>query len=128
MVVLSVAEFLWTCLAIFFMVIYFMMLFQVIVDVFRRHDASGGKKAGWLILLFIVPFISLIAYMLMNSEGMAQRQHDLMESRGYRASGGGGGNGSGSGPASEIASAKALLDSGAISQEEYQSIKSRVLA
>jgi hypothetical protein len=128
MVVLSVAEFLWTCLAIFFMVIYFMMLFQVIVDVFRRRDASGGKKAGWLILLFIVPFISLIAYMLMNSEGMAQRQHDLMESRGYRASGGGGGNGSGSGPASEIASAKALLDSGAISQEEYQSIKSRVLA
>ena len=119
MVVLSVAEFLWTCLAIFFMVIYFMMLFQVIVDVFRRHDASGGKKAGWLILLFIVPFISLIAYMLMNSEGMAQR---------YRASGGGGGNGSGAGPASEIASAKALLDSGAISQEEYQSIKSRVLA
>ena len=60
MVVLSVAEFLWTCLAIFFMVIYFMMLFQVIVDVFRRHDASGGKKAGWLILLLIVPFFSLI--------------------------------------------------------------------
>ena len=125
MVVLSVAEFLWTCLAIFFMVIYFMMLFQVIVDVFRRNDASGGKKAGWLILLFIVPFISLIAYMLMNSEGMAQRQRDLMESRGYRPTGG---NGSGPGPASEIASAKALLDSGAISQEEYQSIKSRVLA
>jgi hypothetical protein len=127
MVVLSVAEFLWTCLAIFFMVIYFMMLFQVIVDVFRRRDASGGKKAGWLILLFIVPFISLIVYMLMNSDGMAQRQRDLMESRGYRPSGGGNGSG-GSGPASEIASAKALLDSGAISQEEYQSIKSRVLA
>jgi len=127
MVVLSVAEFLWTCLAIFFMVIYFMMLFQVTVDVFRRRDASGGKKAGWLILLFIVPFISLIVYMLMNSDGMAQRQRDLMESRGYRPSGGGNGSG-GSGPASEIASAKALLDSGAISQEEYQSIKSRVLA
>jgi hypothetical protein len=108
------------------MVIYFMMLFQVIVDVFRRHDASGGKKAGWLILLLIVPFFSLIIYMVMNSEGMAQRQHDLMEARGYRPSGGG--NGSGPGPAAEIASAKALLDSGAISQEEYQSIKSRVLA
>ena len=127
MVVLSVAEFLWTCLAIFFMVIYFMMLFQVIVDVFRRHDASGGKKAGWLILLLILPFISLIAYMLMNSEGMAERQRDLMEARGSRPSGGGNSSG-GSGPASEIASAKALLDSGAISQEEYQSIKSRVLA
>ena len=124
MVVLSVAEFLWTCLAIFFMVIYFMMLFQVIVDVFRRRDASGGKKAGWLILLFILPFISLIIYMLMNSEGMAQRQRDLMESRGYQASGGG----SSSSPATEISNAKALLDSGAISQEEYQSIKARALA
>lgn len=124
MVVLSVAEFLWTCLAIFFMVIYFMMLFQVIVDVFRRRDASGGKKAGWLILLFILPFISLIIYMVMNSEGMAQRQRDLMESRGYQASGGG----PSSSPATEISNAKALLDSGAISQEEYQSIKARALA
>jgi|SRR5690349_11752052 phospholipase D-like protein/putative oligomerization/nucleic acid binding protein len=126
MVVLSVAEFLWTCLAIFFMVIYFMMLFQVIVDVFRRRDASGGKKALWLVFLFIVPFLSLIIYMVMNSEGMAQRQQDLVEAHGYRPSGGG--SGSGAGPATEIANAKALLDSGAISQEEYQSIKSRVLA
>lgn len=126
MVVLSVAEFLWTCLAIFFMVIYFMMLFQVIVDVFRRRDASGGKKAGWLILLFIVPFISLIVYMLMNSEGMAQRQREVMEAHGYHAPQGGGG--SSSSPATEISNAKALLDSGAISQEEYQSIKARALA
>jgi hypothetical protein len=106
-----------------------MMLFLVIVDVFRRHDASGGKKAAWLVLLFIFPFFSLIIYMVMNSEGMAQRQQALMESRGYPSSGGGGGSSSsGSGPATEIASAKELLDSGAITQEEYQSIKSRVLA
>jgi hypothetical protein len=61
---------------------------------------------------------------------MAQRQQALTESRGYPSSGGGGGgsSSSGSGPATEIASAKELLDSGAITQEEYQSIKSRVLA
>jgi len=128
MVVLSVAEFLWTCLAIFFMVIYFMMLFQVIVDVFRRHDASGGKKAAWLVFLFILPFISLIIYMVMNSEGMAQRQQALVQSRGYSTSGGSSGGGSSSSPATEISNAKALLDSGAISQEEFQSIKSRALA
>ena len=45
MVLLSLGEFLWSLLVIFFMVIYFMMLFYVIVDIFRRHDASGGKKA-----------------------------------------------------------------------------------
>ena len=124
MVVLSLGEFLWSLLVIFFMVIYFMMLIQVIADVFRRHDASGWKKATWLVFLFIVPFISLIAYMVTNSEGMAERGHAAMESRGSRDVPGA----NGSGPAAEISNAKALLDSGAISQDEYQSIKSRVLA
>ena len=124
MVVLSLGEFLWSLLVIFFMVVYFMMLFEVIVDVFRRRDESGGKKALWLIFLFVLPFLSLIIYMVVNSDGMAQRQQALMEARGYHGSGGG----NGGGPATEIANAKALLDSGAISQEEYQSIKSRVLA
>jgi hypothetical protein len=124
MVVLSLGEFLWSLLVIFFMVVYFMMLFEVIVDVFRRQDESGGKKALWLIFLFILPFASLIIYMVMNSDGMAERQRGVMEARGYRASGGG----NSSGPATEIANAKTLLDSGAITQEEYQSIKARVLA
>ena len=124
MVVLSLGEFLWTLLAIFFMVVYFMMLFQVVADVFRRHDASGWKKGAWLVFLFVAPFISLIAYMVANSEGMAARAQGLAESRGY----GGAGNGDGGGPAAEISNAKALLDSGAISQDEYRSIKSRVLA
>ena len=123
MVVLSLGEFLWTLLAIFFMVVYFMMLFEVVVDVFRRRDASGWKKAAWLVFLFVAPFISLIAYMVANSEAMAERAHGYRESRGY----GGAGNGNG-GPATEISNAKALLDSGAISQDEYRSIKSRVLA
>ena len=124
MVVLSLGEFLWSLLAIFFMVVYFMMLFQVVVDVFRRHDASGWKKGAWLVFLFVAPFISLIAYMVANSEGMAARAHGYTESRAYDRAG----NGDGGGPATEIANAKALLDSGAISQDEYRSIKSRVLA
>jgi hypothetical protein len=124
MVVLSLGEFLWSLLAIFFMVVYFMMLFQVVADVFRRHDTSGWKKGVWLVFLFVVPFISLIAYMVANSEGMAARAHGLAESRVH----GGAGNGGGAGPAAEISNAKALLDSGAISQDEYRSIKSRVLA
>ena len=73
MVVMSLGEFLWSLLVIFFMVVYFMMLFEVIVDVFRRHDASGGKKAAWLVFLFVLPFLSLIIYMVTNSEGMTQR-------------------------------------------------------
>jgi hypothetical protein len=70
---LSLGEFLWSLLVIFFMVIYFMMLFYVIVDVFRRHDASGGKKAMWLLFLLIVPLIGLLAYVITNGDGMAAR-------------------------------------------------------
>jgi Phospholipase_D-nuclease N-terminal len=123
MVVLSLGEFLWSLLVIFFMIMYFMMLIQVIMDVFRRRDASGAKKGAWLVFLFIIPFISLIAYMVTNSEGMAERAHGSLESRGHSAA-----SGNGVGPTAEISNAKALLDSGAISQDEYQSIKSRVLA
>ena len=124
MVVLSLGEFLWSLLVIFFMVIYFMMLFQVIVDVFRRRDASGGKKAAWLVFLFCAPFLGLIAYLVTNSEPMAQRASAVMESR-RTVYGNGGGN---DGPTAEIANAKALLDSGAITPEEYTTIKHRALA
>ena len=73
MAVLSLSDFLWSLLVIFFMVIYFMMLFYVIVDVFRRHDASGGKKALWLVFLLVAPLVGLLAYMITNSDGIAAR-------------------------------------------------------
>jgi hypothetical protein len=122
MILFSLGEFLWSLLVIFFMVIYFMMLIQVIVDVFRRHDASGAKKAAWLIFLLVVPVVALLAYMITNSEGMAERAvgqmgrvHPEMVDRQDS-------------PAAEIERAKSLLDSGAISAEEYSRIKTRVLA
>ena len=127
MVVMSLGEFLWSLLVIFFMVIYFMMLFQVIVDVFRRNDASGWTKAAWLVFLFLAPFLGLIAYLVTNSQAMAERNVALVERRGGYTStppaGGGGG-----GAAAEISQAKQLLDSGAITPEEYSQIKSKALA
>jgi uncharacterized membrane protein len=125
MVVMSLGEFLWSLLVIFFMVIYFMMLFQVIVDVFRRRDASGGKKALWLVFLFLAPFVGLIAYLITNSQAMAERNVALVESRGgYTSTPPAGGGGA----AAEISQAKQLLDSGAITPEEYSQIKSKALA
>jgi len=121
MVVLSLGEFLWSLLVIFFMVIYFMMLFHVIVDVFRRDDASGGKKAAWLLFLLIVPAIGLLAYLITNSEGMAERTtgYATAAQRGYA--------GAGADPVAQINQAKALLDSGAISPDEYNQLKARAL-
>ena len=128
MVVLSLGEFLWSLLVIFFMVIYFMMLFQVIVDIFRRQDASGGKKALWLIALLILPLVGLLAYMISNGASMTERNVQVMRDsqqqfdehvRTVAAS---------SGAAGEIEKAKQLLDSGAISQDEFDRLKAKALA
>jgi len=126
MVVLSLGEFLWSLLVIFFMVVYFMMLFQVIVDVFRRKDASGGKKALWLITLLIFPLLGLLAYMFTNGDNMTSRNVQEMQRSQerfddyVRETAGG--------SAAEIEKAKGLLDSGAISQAEFDSIKAKALA
>jgi predicted PurR-regulated permease PerM len=126
--ILSLGDFLWSLLVIFFMVIYFMMLFQVIVDIFRRHDASGGKKALWLIFLLCVPLVGLLAYMITNSESMAQRnvqsaQQSQAEFDSYVQNVAGSG-----GSTAEIAKAKELLDSGAINQSEFEALKAKALA
>jgi predicted PurR-regulated permease PerM len=126
MAVLSLGDFLWSLLVIFFMVIYFMMLFQIIADVFRRRDISGGKKAAWLVFLLVVPVVALIAYSIVNGDGMAartvetaQRSQAQFDEHVREVAG--------AGSAEEIARGKELLDSGAITEPEYQQLKARVL-
>jgi phospholipase D-like protein len=63
----------WTMFIFFLWVSWFMLLFHVVGDVFRRRDASGGKKTLWLIFLLFVPFIGAFAYLIANGDGMAQR-------------------------------------------------------
>jgi Phospholipase_D-nuclease N-terminal len=130
MVVLSLGEFLWSLLVIFFMVVYFMMLIEIIADVFRRRDASGGKKALWLLFIFLAPLIGMLAYLITNSEPMAersaaraQRAVALDEQYSRTVSGGGGGGGA----AAEIAQAKELLDNGTIGQSEFEQLKAKAL-
>jgi predicted PurR-regulated permease PerM len=122
------ADFLWSLLIIFFMIVYFMMLFHVVVDIFRRKDASGGTKALWLLFLLIVPLFGLLIYLIVNGQHMTER--DVQGAQSSQAqfddyvrtvSGGGG-------AAAEIERAKGLLDSGAISQAEFDQIKTKALA
>ncbi len=119
--------FLWTMIVLFFMVIYFMMLFGVIGDLFRRHDIGGGKKALWIIFLIVLPLISLLTYMIVNGTGIAERQlaraeRAQAEFDSHVRSVAAGAS------ADEIAKAKQLLDSGAISKEEYDKLKAKALA
>ena len=121
-------EVLWTLLIFFLWVMWFWLLIVIIGDVFRRRDIGGGKKTIWLIFILFVPFIGVLAYVLANSDGMAQR--NMERSRSQRAqmdeyvreTAGSGG------AAAEIDKAKGLLDSGAITQAEFDAIKAKALA
>jgi len=129
MALLSLGEFLWSLLTIFFVVIYFTMIFHVIADVFARRDASGVKKAAWLLFLLMVPLVGLLSYVATNGDAVAHRnleragiRQEEFDAHVREAAG------SGDGAAGEIERGKALLDSGAIDQVEYEQIKTKALA
>jgi len=118
----------WTMLIFFVWVAWFMMLFRIIGDIFRRHDIGGGSKALWLTFVIILPFLGVFVYLIAESKGMAERamaqaqasQHQFDDYVHQTAASGG--------PAAEIESAKKLLDSGAITQSEFDAIKQKALA
>ncbi|TEX51092.1 MAG: hypothetical protein B7C55_07395, partial [Actinomycetales bacterium mxb001] len=71
-------EFLWSLLLIFFFVMYLMILFSVVVDLFRNHQMSGIVKAIWIIFLIFIPLISLLVYVIVYGRGMATRQQEAV--------------------------------------------------
>ena len=120
---------LWTMLVFFLWVSWFIVLFYVVADIFRRRDVSGGKKALWLIFVLFLPFLGVFVYLIANSDDMARR--NLEEKRVQQAQmdeyvrSVAGTSGS---AAAEIDRAKQLLDSGAITEPEYEAIKAKALA
>ena len=120
--------FLWSLIVIFFMVIFFILLFHVIIDLFSRHDASGWKKTAWVIFLIVFPFLGLFVYYITNSDGMAQRQMKAMKQQQQAADDYIKSVASTTDPTQQIAQAKALLDAGTITQDEYEKLKAKALA
>jgi hypothetical protein len=120
---------LWTMIIFFCWVAWIWVLIIIISDLFRRHDTSGWVKALWIVFLIVLPFLGVLIYLIANGSGMAERnaaQHRQAEAqfKDYVQSVAGPGEGS----ASELTKAKALLDSGAITQAEFDSLKAKVLA
>jgi hypothetical protein len=121
-------EVLWTLIVFFLWVLWFWLLISIVGDVFRRRDIGGGKKTLWLIFMLFVPFVGVLAYVLVNSDSMAERnleraraQQTQMDTYVRETAGTGG-------TAAEIDKAKQLLDSGAITQAEFEAIKAKALA
>ena len=118
---------LWTMFIFFAWVIWFWLLITIFADVFRRHDIGGGTKTLWCIFVIITPFIGVFVYLISQSKGMnernlqnvkQQRQQTDEYIRSVAAED----------PASQIAQAKSLLDSGAINQQEFDALKQKALA
>ncbi len=117
---------LWQLLLIFGFLIWLWLLITVFSDLFRRHDCSGGKKALWIIFLIVAPLFGVLIYLIINGHSMAERNTNMMQTaqKGFddhikEVAGG---------RAAEIERAKGLLDSGAITQAEYDTLKAKALA
>jgi hypothetical protein len=119
---------LWDILIIFAWVLFIWIAITVFIDIFRRRDISGWVKALWVILIVILPWIGVLIYLIANHDGMAERNEKQVKAaqasfdQSVREAAGK------SGPASEIETAKKLLDAGTISQAEFDSIKAKALA
>jgi hypothetical protein len=119
-------DLLWTMLIFFFWVIWIWIVITVLIDIFRRHDLGGFSKALWVIFVVILPWLGVLVYLIVEHDGMRQRSIEQARSQRrefdeyVRDTAGGG-------AAAEIAKAKELLDSGAITQEEFQALKMKAL-
>jgi hypothetical protein len=124
----SIGDLIWWFLWAFIFITYLFALFAVIGDLFRDHKLNGWAKAIWIVALIFLPFLTLLVYLIARGNGMAERgaaqaqqirdaQATYIKSVTADAS-----------PSEEIAKAKALLDSGAITQAEFDAIKSKALA
>jgi type VI protein secretion system component VasK len=116
----------WTIVVFFVWVAWLMILFRIFGDIFRRHDISGWGKAAWLIFVVVLPFLGVLVYLIANGEEM--RKRDLEHARAARSELDDYVKSVSGGAAAEIDTGKQLLDSGAITQAEFDAIKAKAIA
>ena len=118
---------LWTMIIFFCWVAWIWIVITVFADVFRRHDIGGWGKAGWVVFVIVIPFLGVLVYLIAQHDGMRERSIKQARSQQQafddyvRDTAGGG-------AAADIAKAKELLDSGAITQAEFEALKAKALA
>jgi hypothetical protein len=120
-------DILWSMIIFFSWVIWIWMMVVILTDVFRRHDIGGWTKAAWCVFMIVLPFIGALVYLIRQHDAMANRrvqdveaQQDMLDRHIKQVAGS-------DGPATEIANAKQLLDSGAIDKAEFEQLKRRAL-
>ena len=128
LVAYTFGQVMWTMFVFFAWILFFWLLFTVFGDLFRRHDISGWGKAAWTFFVIVLPFLGIFIYLIAEGKGMGERSmaqtqaaQAAMDAQIRSAAGSGGG-------AEQIAKAKELLDTGAITQPEFDQLKAKALA
>ncbi len=126
---INLGDVLWTMLVIFFMVIYFMILFSILTDLFRSHDLGGFAKTIWVLVILFLPLISMLVYLIVRGDGMGQRALDAQKQAQVQMSEYARSvvDSEGGDSAAQIQRAKDLLDSGAITEDEFAKLKAKAL-
>src|SRR3954447_4822891 len=123
----SLGDALRTVLEIFFLVIWVWILITIMIDLFRDHEVSGWWKAVWVFFLIIVPFLTALIYLIARGKGMRERaiqhQADLQKAGESYIK-----HVAGSSPVDELHKLNDLREKGAISQEEFDSLKAKIVA
>ncbi|MFF5504862.1 SHOCT domain-containing protein [Streptomyces roseolus] len=124
----------WTMLWFFLWIMWLFLLFKVITDIFRDHELSGWGKAGWLIFCIVLPYLGVLVYVIARGKGMGLRdakqakdaearfQEYIRQTAGTRT------GADAPSATDELARLSALREKGAISEEEFQRAKAKVLA
>jgi hypothetical protein len=117
---------LWTMFIFFAWVLWIWLLITVLVDVFRRHDLSGWGKAAWTVFMIFLPLLGVLVYLISQGREMAERSAGQQQA--YQAQAEDYITSVAANPAEQIARGKELLDSGAITTEEFEALKQKALA
>ena len=118
---MDLGEWLWAMLAFFFWFMAIWIFIQIFADIFHRRDLSGGAKAGWILLLFVLPFLGALFYLIARPKMTEQDREDIQRVQEVQR------RVSGYSAAEEIEKLSKLRDSGEISAEEYERLKARAL-
>ncbi|RAG85861.1 SHOCT domain-containing protein [Streptacidiphilus pinicola] len=123
----------WTMLEFFLWILWFFLLFKILTDLFRNHEMKGWHKALWIIFVIVLPFLGVLVYVIVHGRDMSQRdvqqaqQADAAFKSYIRDAAGTSGSGGGS-HVDELSRLAQLHSSGALTTEEYQKAKDKLLA
>lgn len=122
----------WTMLELFLWILWIFLLFKIITDVFRSHDLSGWGKAGWLILVILLPLVGVLAYLIargdsMHKRDLTQAQQTEAAVRAYIRDAAAPEDGAPRRHVDDLAALADLKSKGLISDEEYQRAKDKLL-